>query len=116
MIKTRVWICLLVGCFWWAWPCCSGPRSRPGPPEIWSDGVLVQRVSLAQDQSFSVESPYGTNTITVQGGRIAVTQSDCPGGDCMQTGWQDGGRPIVCLPHRLVIQFTGTAGPDAISG
>ena len=116
MIKTRVWICLLVGLFLVGLALLLWPQEPARTAEIWSDGVLLQRVSLAQDQSFSVESPYGTNTITVQGGRIAVTQSDCPGGDCMQTGWQDGGRPIVCLPHRLVIQFTGTAGPDAISG
>lgn len=116
MIKTRVWICLLVGLLLVGLALLLWPQEPARTAEIWSDGVLVQRVSLAQDQSFSVESPYGTNTITVQGGRIAVTQSDCPGGDCMQTGWQDGGRPIVCLPHRLVIQFTGVAGPDAISG
>lgn len=116
MIKTRVWICLLGGLLLVGMALLLWPQEQAQTAEIWSDGILVQRVSLVEDQSFSVESPYGTNTITVQGGRIAVTQSDCPGGDCLQTGWQDGGRPIVCLPHRLVIQFTGTAGPDAISG
>lgn len=72
------------------------PQERAQSAEIWSDGVLVRRVSLAQDQSFTVDSPYGSNTVTIQNGAIAVTQSDCPGGDCIQTGWRQGGQPIVC--------------------
>ena len=73
MIKTRVWICLLVGLLLVGLALLLWPQEPARTAEIWSDGVLVQRVSLAQDQSFSVESPYGTNTITVQGGCIAVT-------------------------------------------
>lgn len=115
MIKTRVWICLLGGCS--CEPGAPPPaRERAQSAEIWSDGVLVRRVSLAQDQSFTVDSPYGSNTVTIQNGAIAVTQSDCPGGDCIQTGWAAGGQPIVCLPHRLVVQFSGGGGPDAVTG
>ena len=60
MIKTRVWICLLVGLLLVGLALLLWPQEPARTAEIWSDGVLVQRVSLAQDQSFSVESPYGT--------------------------------------------------------
>ena len=116
MIKTRVWICLLGGLLLASLALLLWPQERAQSAEIWSDGVLVRRVSLAQDQSFTVDSPYGSNTVTIQNGAIAVTQSDCPGGDCIQTGWQQGGQPIVCLPHRLVVQFPGRGGPDAVTG
>ena len=116
MIKTRVWICLLGGLLLASLALLLWPQERAQSAEIWSDGVLVRRVSVAQDQSFTVDSPYGSNTVTIQNGAIAVTQSDCPGGDCIQTGWRQGGQPIVCLPHRLVVQFSGGGGPDAVTG
>ena len=79
MIKTRVWICLLGGLLLASLALLLWPQERAQSAEIWSDGVLVRRVSLAQDQSFTVDSPYGSNTVTIQNGAIAVTQSDCPG-------------------------------------
>lgn len=51
--------------------------------------------------------------ITIRGGKLAVTQSDCPSGQCMARGYRNSGS-IVCLPHRLVIQFSG--GADAVAG
>ncbi len=115
MIKTRVWICLLVGLFLVGLALALAPGAGPDRRN------LVRRRFGAARQPSPGPELFCRKSIRNQhhhraGGRIAVTQSDCPGGDCMQTGWQDGGRPIVCLPHRLVIQFTGTAGPDAISG
>ena len=98
MIKTRVWICLLGGLL------------------LASLALLLWPQERAQYQSFTVDSPYGSNTVTIQNGAIAVTQSDCPGGDCIQTGWRQGGQPIVCLPHRLVVQLSGGGGPDAVTG
>ena len=73
MIKTRVWICLLGGLLLASLALLLWPQERAQSAEIWSDGVLVRRVSLAQDQSFTVDSPYGSNTVTIQNGAIAVT-------------------------------------------
>lgn len=116
MIKTRIWILLLGSLLLVSLALCFWPRSAANTAEIWSDGILLRTVSLAQEQSFTVESAYGSNTITISGGKIAVTQADCPGGDCLQAGWRNSGRPIVCLPHHLVIQFANTGGLDAVSG
>lgn len=73
--------------------------------EIYRDGKLVRTVSLAEEQEFTVTGEY-TNTVTVRDGKIAVTASDCPGGDCVHCGWAEGsGRSIVCLPNGLEIRL-----------
>ncbi len=78
--------------------------------EIYLDGELVQRVSLAEDRELTVTGAY-TNTIAVWDGKIAVTDSDCPGRDCVGCGWVDStGRSIVCLPNCLEIRIVGTSG------
>ena len=53
---------------------------------------------------------------TLAGGKIAVTAADCPDGYCMDRGFCDGGAPIVCLPHKLVIEFMGRQEIDGIIG
>ncbi|MGM9639028.1 MAG: NusG domain II-containing protein [Butyricicoccaceae bacterium] len=48
------------------------------------------------------------NTIEIEPGRIRVCAADCPDQICVDTGWiEDGTRPIVCLPNRLVIEIQG---------
>lgn len=84
--------------------------------EIRLDGVLVHSQPLTQDGVFTVEGEY-TNTVTVQDGRVAVTASDCPGSDCVHSGWaQEAGRAIICLPNRMEIRLTGSSGVDAVVG
>ena len=85
--------------------------------EVYSDGELIQTVSLHVDQQFTVAAPGGgENVITVQGGKIAVTQATCPDHYCMQRGFCSGGTQIVCLPNRLVIAFTAEQEIDGIIG
>ncbi|MBE6916933.1 MAG: NusG domain II-containing protein [Ruminococcaceae bacterium] len=84
--------------------------------EIWSDNELVRTVDLRIDQSFTIETEHGYNTVTVKDGAIAVTASDCPDCYCMHRGYCNSGAPIVCLPHRLVIQFLQSGAIDGISG
>ena len=73
--------------------------------EIYLNGQLVKTVSLARTQQFVLEGDY-CNTVSVQDGRIAITASDCPGEDCVHSGWiGSGGRSIVCLPNRVEIRI-----------
>ena len=72
--------------------------------EIYQNGKKLRTVSLAQAQEFTVEGAY-VNRIRVQDGRIAVVESDCPGGDCIHCGWVGStGRSIVCLPNGVEIR------------
>lgn len=73
--------------------------------QIYQDNVLVNTVSLDEDQEFTLTGQYDT-TITVRDGKIAVTRSDCPGEDCVHSGWSNSsGRSIVCLPNRVEIRI-----------
>ena len=87
-----------------------------GWAEVSSDGTLIRTVNLSTDQEFTVPCPGGYNTVTVKDGKIAVTAADCPDGYCMERGFCSGGTPIVCLPHKLVIEFEGKQEIDGMIG
>ena len=45
---------------------------------------------------------------------VRVSDSDCPGQDCVHTGAiSRAGQSIVCLPAQVVISLVGAATPDA---
>ena len=45
---------------------------------------------------------------------VRVSDSDCPGQDCVHTGAiTRAGQSIVCLPAQVVISLVGAATPDA---
>ena len=84
-----------------------GSKTDAACAEIRLDNELVQTLPLHTPGEFTVAGDY-TNTITVRDGAIAVTDSDCPGGDCVGCGWIDStGRSIVCLPNRMEIRIVG---------
>ena len=73
--------------------------------EVYQDGEMIQRFPLSEDREFQVTGGY-INTVTIRDGKAAITQSDCPGGDCMHNGWVgDSGRSIVCLPNGVEIRI-----------
>lgn len=118
-MKTKTWILLfaavLVLCVGLS-VLLLGQGQAYGYAEIYQDGSLIRTVDLSQPQRFTVENGSASNTITVADGKIAVTGASCPDHYCMEKGWQNSGAPIVCLPNRLVIQFTDRAGMDAVAG
>lgn len=79
--------------------------------QVYQDGVCIRTIDLERVDkpfSFTVQWEGGRNLIEVEHGRIRVAQADCPDGVCVRRGWSDQGvGPIACLPHKLVIQFTG---------
>ena len=82
-------------------------RTQGGQAQIYLNGQLVKTVTLSEDQEFTITDAY-TNTVTVHDGKITITNSDCPGTDCVSCGWIDTtGRSIVCLPNRLEIRIVG---------
>jgi len=84
--------------------------------QVYSEGKLLYTLPLSQDTTVTVETDRGTNTVTIKNGKVAVTDADCPDHYCMKRGFCSGGAQIVCLPNRLVLQFTDKAPIDGISG
>ena len=54
--------------------------------------------------------------IVVSGGKIGVTEADCPDHYCMHRGMCNSGAQIVCLPNRLVIKFIESDSVDGVVG
>lgn len=81
---------------------------------ITRDGVLLEEIDLSKvDQPYTLafEDESGRNVVTVEQGRIRVSEADCPDRVCVNQGWiADGTVPIVCLPHRLMIEIKGGGG------
>ena len=95
----------------WFWPNADEDGKRA---ELWLNGQLVQSIALDEDQTLELEGDY-CSRITVRNGRVAVTESDCPGQDCVHSGWVFGaGHSIVCLPNRMEIRIVGEQKVDLI--
>ena len=81
---------------------------------VYQDGQRIKELSLSEDAEFVVEGAY-TNKIVVENGRAAITESDCPGTDCVHSGWiHEVGRSIVCLPNRVEIRLEGASEVDFV--
>ena len=81
--------------------------------EIVQDGTVLYELDLAgeEDRVFDVEYEGHVNRIEIRDHRIRVLEADCPDHLCIRQGEIsseyasiDAAAPIVCLPHRLVIQ------------
>ena len=118
-MKTRFWILLpflavaVVCAGLSVWPLGGKAETTA---EVYSDGKLVQTIDLAVDGEYRIESGGGWNILTVSGGKIAVTSASCPTQDCVHHAAADHGAPIVCLPNRLVVQFSTPSELDALLG
>lgn len=118
-MKTKTWgICialLLAVCLGLsAWLLLPGADAQQ--VQILSEGKVLYTLSLAVDQSVTITTALGTNTVTIRDGAVAVTDASCPDHYCMQRGWCRGGTDIVCLPNRLVIRFLGAQEIDGVVG
>ena len=113
--KTKIWILGFV------LVCLAGLAvlllSRPGrggqTAVISVNGETVETVDLGRVKApydIPIETPWGRNTVHVEPGAISVTAADCPDRIGVQMGkLTQGGIPIVCMPHRLVITIEGGA-------
>jgi hypothetical protein len=76
---------------------------------IYVDGREYRRVDLSKVKEpyvIEIETVYGRNTVLVEPGAISVSYADCPDKICVHQGRLTGaGIPIVCMPHRLVIEI-----------
>ena len=119
-MKTRCWI-ILLGILFFQSLLGSIFVLRPQPEaaqaQISSGGKVVKTVNLHENQQFTITSETGgINVITVEDGKIAVTDASCPDHYCMNRGFCASGTDIVCLPNKLVIHFLGTQTVDAAAG
>lgn len=76
------------------------------------DGKIVRQVSLSVDQTFRV----GDVVLEVKDGAIAFIESDCPGKECIHSGWQHRpGSSAACLPNHISVTVTGQSEVDTVA-
>lgn len=93
----------------------TGRSTGPAEAEIRQNGELIDTIPLDTDTEFTIEGDY-INVVTVRNGEIAITSSDCPGEDCVHSGWRStSGQSIVCLPNLVEIRIVPSDG-SAYSG
>jgi hypothetical protein len=81
---------------------------------VYKDGALLRECSLYSDMEFVIESDY-ENVVTIKDGKAAITKSNCPGTDCVHSGWiHEAGRSIVCLPNRVELRIEGASEVDFV--
>lgn len=82
--------------------------------QIFQDGSLIEERSLNTKETIYVNGTY-KNTIVIDDGKVAITESNCPGEDCVHSGWiSQAGRNIICLPNRVEVRIVGTDGVDFV--
>ncbi len=117
-MKTKIWIILLAVLV----VVCAGlsvlllGNKNTDSVKVISNGEVKYVLPLSQDTQITITTERGSNTVTVKDGKVAVTAADCPDGYCMARGYCDSGAQIVCLPNRLVLEFTEQGAVDAVVG
>ncbi len=95
------------------------PYSLADTVQIYSDGQVFGTYSLFEDRTIAVSCDSGSNIVSIAGGKVFVSEADCPGNDCVRCGEiSKAGEFIVCIPHRLYILITsGTSEnvPDGVT-
>ena len=84
--------------------------------QIYQDGQLIKEAPLQENATITIPGEY-QNVIQIQDSKVAITEANCPGNDCVHIGWiSTPGASIVCLPNRLEIRIVGSNGVDLIVG
>lgn len=87
---------------------------------VLSDGKEIYSADLntAEDTTFDVEYNGHVNTVEIKDHQIRVLSADCPDQTCVHMSWlKSSATPVVCLPHRLVIEYTKASDEvDAVTG
>lgn len=73
--------------------------------------------ALTEEKKITIDGQYHL-TVTLTKDGVSVTESDCPGQDCVHTGRiTRAGQSIVCLPEQVVVTLEGkTSAPDVVLG
>lgn len=71
---------------------------------ITSDGKVVEKIDLScvSEEYETVVEHNGFNKVRIGKDSVAVIEADCPDKLCIQQS-EKGVFPIVCLPHKLII-------------
>ena len=103
VISFVIMLAILIGVVFWM----KTGTEQGNVVVVYQEGEKVQEISLDKDTEVLIENNY-TNKLIVRDKKVAIVESDCPGMDCVHSGWISGkGRSLVCLPNRVEIRIEG---------
>lgn len=83
--------------------------------EVVKEGVVTERYALVTETEVTITTPYGVNILQIKDGYASVIDADCPDKLCVkQSRISKNGESLICLPHKLVIQITGSDERNAV--
>lgn len=75
---------------------------------IAADGKEYATYPLMEDRTVAVEQDGHINKITIKGGHVSMTFSDCANQNCVHQGEiSNSSQSIVCLPNKVVVEIQG---------
>lgn len=85
-----------------------------------SSGSSTHWIRLPADTSIQVTGHLGLLDIQVEGSRARITDSPCPGQDCVHQGWiEKVGEMVVCVPSGVFMIMSddteAVSAPDAVT-
>ena len=82
--------------------------------EIQVDGKLYGSYPLSEDRTIHIRD---TNVCVIEGGKVRMTEADCPDQVCVHTKPIPGNGDIICLPNRVILKIVNgeEGGPDAVA-
>ena len=89
-------------------------ESEGNTAKVYLNGELYQTIDLRTDAEYTVKNGGNWNVLTVKDGKISVSSASCASQDCVHHAPANYGAPIVCLPNRLVIEFSQEKEMDAL--
>lgn len=123
-MKNRTWAFLfagLIAALLLVWKLLPGGAGNEAL--VFQDGELIKTIYLphtGQTETVEIPGPAGGNTIEISKDGVRVLSAGCPDKLCVAHGYLTAGEgPIICLPNRLTIRFSGETaedGVDAVAG
>lgn len=72
------------------------------------DGNTVTRLSLSEDQSYTIPTPDGESVLVIADGKCYMQRAHCPDQVCVRThAISQYGENIICLPYKIVVTIEG---------
>jgi len=79
-------------------------RSPGSTAKVIIDNMVIDHLDLSADSGYTYDAIHGKITISIAGGKVRVSESDCPMKFCMKTGAAfRTGDVIVCLPAKFMV-------------
>jgi len=73
------------------------------------DGKIYEECSLSENKTIKIDNKYGMNVIVIKDKHVFAETADCPDKYCVNQGKiSKSGQMIVCMPHKLVVEITGS--------